>query len=184
MAAGTGPLNPMLRAIVVLLLVAATLAADGDARAQLQSRPYRIYAITKRDGIDFNLASIPADFSVGSDEPFDQKYMTALFDRGYQLAAGHYSWLKTPPGMDGISILPVLLYHSIAPSARPEQYGWVTAPEVFADHMAYLQDEGYRTLTVSEYAAMLHHSRKGRNDGDTAGKTNQEAGLCATADRR
>jgi predicted patatin/cPLA2 family phospholipase len=61
---------------------------------------YRIYAITKRDGIDFNLASIPADFSVGSDEPFDQKYMTALFDRGYQLAAGHYSWLKTPPGMD------------------------------------------------------------------------------------
>jgi peptidoglycan/xylan/chitin deacetylase (PgdA/CDA1 family) len=53
------------------------------------------------------------------------------------------------------SILPVLLYHSIAPSARPEQYGWITAPEVFADHMAYLQDEGYRTLTLSEYAAML-----------------------------
>ncbi len=53
------------------------------------------------------------------------------------------------------SILPVLLYHSVAPGPRPEQYGWITAPEVFGDHMAYLQDEGYRTITVSEYAAML-----------------------------
>jgi len=61
---------------------------------------YRIYAITKRDGIDFNLASIPADFSASSSEPFDQKYMVALFDRGYQLAIDHYSWKKTPPGME------------------------------------------------------------------------------------
>jgi hypothetical protein len=61
---------------------------------------YRIYAITKRDGIDFNLASIPADFSSVSDEPFDERYMVALFDRGYQLARDHYSWTKTPPGME------------------------------------------------------------------------------------
>jgi len=61
---------------------------------------YRIYAITKRDGIDFNLASIPADFSSVSDEPFDEKYMVALFDRGYQLASDHYSWTKAPPGKE------------------------------------------------------------------------------------
>jgi predicted acylesterase/phospholipase RssA len=61
---------------------------------------YRIYAITKRDGIDFNLASIPADFSASSSEPFDQKYLVALFDRGYQLAIDHYSWMKAPPGME------------------------------------------------------------------------------------
>jgi predicted patatin/cPLA2 family phospholipase len=61
---------------------------------------YRIYTITRRDGIDFNLASIPADFSQGSDEPFDRKYMIALFDRGYQLALDHYSWKKIPPGME------------------------------------------------------------------------------------
>jgi O-antigen biosynthesis protein len=29
------------------------------------------------------------------------------------------------------------------------------APQLFADHMAYLAESGYRTLTVSEYAAML-----------------------------
>jgi predicted acylesterase/phospholipase RssA len=61
---------------------------------------YRIYSITKRDGIDFNLASIPANFSETSDEPFDQKYMIALFDRGYNLASHNYSWVKAPPGME------------------------------------------------------------------------------------
>jgi len=61
---------------------------------------YRIYSITRRDGIDFNLASIPPDFSETSDEPFDQKYMIALFDRGYNLASHNYSWVKAPPGME------------------------------------------------------------------------------------
>jgi predicted acylesterase/phospholipase RssA len=61
---------------------------------------YRIYSVTRRDGIDFNLASIPADFSDTSDEPFDQKYMVALFDRGYDLASHNYPWVKAPPGME------------------------------------------------------------------------------------
>jgi predicted patatin/cPLA2 family phospholipase len=61
---------------------------------------YRIYSITKRDGIDFNLASIPADFTETSSEPFDQRYMIALFDRGYDLASHNYSWMKAPPGLD------------------------------------------------------------------------------------
>jgi predicted acylesterase/phospholipase RssA len=61
---------------------------------------YRIYSVTKRDGIDFNLASIPAEFTESSDEPFDQKYMVALFDRGYDLASHHYAWAKAPPGME------------------------------------------------------------------------------------
>ena len=61
---------------------------------------YRIYSITKASGIDFNLASIPPDFTETSDEPFDQKYMIALFDRGYDLASRGYSWVKAPPGME------------------------------------------------------------------------------------
>jgi predicted acylesterase/phospholipase RssA len=61
---------------------------------------YRIYSVTRRDGIDFNLASIPADFKETSDEPFDQKYMVALFERGYDLASHNYSWVKAPPGME------------------------------------------------------------------------------------
>jgi predicted patatin/cPLA2 family phospholipase len=61
---------------------------------------YRIYSITRRDEIDFNLASIPADFGDTSGEPFDQKYMIALFDRGYDLASHGYSWMRAPPGME------------------------------------------------------------------------------------
>jgi predicted acylesterase/phospholipase RssA len=64
---------------------------------------YRIYSITRHDGIDFNLASIPADFTDASDEPFDQKYMISLFDRGYDLASHGYSWVKTPPGMESVT---------------------------------------------------------------------------------
>jgi predicted acylesterase/phospholipase RssA len=48
---------------------------------------YRIYSITKRDGIDFNLASIPPDFNEVHNESFDPRYMNALFDRGYDLAS-------------------------------------------------------------------------------------------------
>ena len=61
---------------------------------------YRIYSITKRDGIEFNLASIPADFAQTSNEPFDQKYMIELFTRGYDLGSHNYSWVKAPPGLE------------------------------------------------------------------------------------
>lgn len=61
---------------------------------------YRIYSIAKRDGIDFNLASIPADFADTSEEPFDQRYMIALFNHGYNLASHTYSWMKAPPGLE------------------------------------------------------------------------------------
>src|SRR5258708_3591585 len=67
---------------------------------------YRIYAATKRDGIDFNLASIPADFSYASDEPFDQRYMIPLFNRGYSLGTHRYSWSKAPPGMELVAQAP------------------------------------------------------------------------------
>jgi predicted acylesterase/phospholipase RssA len=61
---------------------------------------YRIYSISKRDGIDFNLASIPPDFREVRKEPFDAGYMNALFDRGYDLASHNYSWVKSPPGLE------------------------------------------------------------------------------------
>ncbi|MEP7068626.1 MAG: ABC transporter substrate-binding protein [Usitatibacter sp.] len=42
----------MIRALLALVVVAFTLAADGDAQAQLITRPYRIYAITFRGMTD------------------------------------------------------------------------------------------------------------------------------------
>lgn len=59
---------------------------------------YRIYATTERDGVDFNLAYIPASFDVPLPEPFDQHYMQALFKLGYELARSGYPWEKSPPG--------------------------------------------------------------------------------------
>jgi Patatin-like phospholipase len=57
----------------------------------------RIYATTQRDGVGYNLAYIGADFNAAHKEPFDQAYMRALFDYGYQRARRGYSWSKTPP---------------------------------------------------------------------------------------
>jgi len=59
---------------------------------------YKLYLITKRDGIDFNLAFISSDFKVEHKEPFDTNYMRKLFDHGYKLARKGYPWQKYPPG--------------------------------------------------------------------------------------
>jgi hypothetical protein len=58
---------------------------------------YRIYSISKANGIHFNLASMPADFDVQTDVAFDQKYMTALFERGYEMGSHGYPWVKGLP---------------------------------------------------------------------------------------
>jgi Patatin-like phospholipase len=60
----------------------------------------RIYATTQRDGVDYNLAFIGPDFNVEHKVPFDQPYMRALFDYGYQRGRVGYSWRKAPPMVD------------------------------------------------------------------------------------
>jgi predicted acylesterase/phospholipase RssA len=59
---------------------------------------YRIYATTQRDGVDFNLAYIPASFDVSLPAPFDQHYMQELFKLGHELGRSGYPWQKVPPG--------------------------------------------------------------------------------------
>ena len=60
---------------------------------------YRIYTTTRRDGVDFNLAMIEPDFQEPYKGPFDQGYMTALFEYGRGKAKGGYPWRKVPPGL-------------------------------------------------------------------------------------
>ena len=60
---------------------------------------YRIYTITKRDGIDFNLAYIPPDFVPEAKEAFDPQEMQRLFDLGLSLGRSGYKWRKQPPGL-------------------------------------------------------------------------------------
>jgi predicted acylesterase/phospholipase RssA len=59
---------------------------------------YRIYTTTQRDGVDFNLAFIPASFNVPLPRPFDQHYMNELYKVGYNLGKSGYPWAKAPPG--------------------------------------------------------------------------------------
>ena len=59
---------------------------------------YRIYATAVRDGVDFNLAYIPASFDVPLPAPFDQQYMQELFKLGYEMSRAGFVWEKAPPG--------------------------------------------------------------------------------------
>jgi predicted acylesterase/phospholipase RssA len=59
---------------------------------------YRIYATAQRDDVDFNLAFIPASFNAPHKEEFDNDYMRALYDTGYNMALKGYPWVKAPPG--------------------------------------------------------------------------------------
>lgn len=57
----------------------------------------RVYYTTKRDNIGFQLAYIGRDFDRKLPSPFDQAYMRALFDYGFQKARIGYHWAAKPP---------------------------------------------------------------------------------------
>ncbi len=90
-----------------------TLSVGGRAisvmiRASGANDLTRIYFVTQRDGVDYNLAYIDSDFTVPHPTAnFDQAYMNALFDYGYQKARRGYPWRKTPPLLMGLDDEPV-----------------------------------------------------------------------------
>lgn len=61
---------------------------------------YRMYTQAQREGIDFNLISIPEDFRMKEPTPFDNAYMVALYERGYSIGQGRIPWQKVPPGLN------------------------------------------------------------------------------------
>lgn len=63
---------------------------------------YRVYFVTQRDGVGYNLAYIEDDFKAPAHtEDFDPTYMNALFDYGYAKARHGYPWKKMPPYIEG-----------------------------------------------------------------------------------
>ena len=58
---------------------------------------YKMYAQSQRDGVDFNLTSIPGDFTAKGKSEFDQAYMRKLYDLGFDLGQTQAAWSKTPP---------------------------------------------------------------------------------------
>ena len=77
------------------------LAASG------QNDVLRTYFVTQRDGVDYNLAYIGTDFKAPKTGEFDQIYMNALYQYGYQQAKGGRAWHKTPPSLETPTMVPV-----------------------------------------------------------------------------
>ena len=93
-------LKPKWETVKPKIMRIAGISINSLIRTQGIGDMYRIYLYTQRDGIDYNLAYIPGDFDVKSNEDFDPVYMGKLFDLGYHLAKNGYPWLKGPPGFD------------------------------------------------------------------------------------
>ena len=67
-------------------------------RTQALGDLYQIYALCLRDGNEFRLAHIPADFTAQAAEDFDPVYMGKLFEHAYAAASQGYAWRTEPPG--------------------------------------------------------------------------------------
>lgn len=78
----------------------ATRAIDTLLKSQGVGDLFRLYLYAKRDRFDYNLAYIPANFTVRSTSAFDTAYMNRLFQLGYDLACCGFPWSKHPPGFD------------------------------------------------------------------------------------
>lgn len=91
-------LGPDYKGVDRSLLPIGLRSIDSLIRTQGIGDLYQIYALCERDGNDFNLAFIPAEFTEIPKEGFDPVYMGKLYDLGYQMAIKGYPWSKAPPG--------------------------------------------------------------------------------------
>lgn len=93
-------LNPMWQTVEPKLTKIASRTIGSLIRTQGIGDMYRVYMGAKRDGMDYHLAYIPDDFKEEPNEPFDQEYMTKLYNLGYRLAKEGGAWRKSPPGAE------------------------------------------------------------------------------------
>ncbi len=72
-------------------------AISGLLLNQLNRDVERIYFLSQRDGIDFNMIAIPDDFKADRSSEFDQQYMNDLYDLGLEMARTGDFWQPLPP---------------------------------------------------------------------------------------
>jgi predicted acylesterase/phospholipase RssA len=92
-----GQLDPQRKELENKIIPIVGRSLSSLTRTQGLGDLYRIYLETFRDGLDFNLAYIPASFTTEEKGAFDTKYMRALFDVAYDAAKKGYPWEPTPP---------------------------------------------------------------------------------------
>lgn len=61
---------------------------------------FRIYLGAQRDEVAYNLAYIPADFTLKPQEFFDSEYMVQLYELGYRTGKDGSAWVDIPPGFE------------------------------------------------------------------------------------
>jgi len=93
-------LDPMYEQVRNKLFPIAGRSLESLVRTQGIGDLYRIYLETCRDGLDFNLAYIPAEFTMEPKEEFDPQYMKELFDLAYERGKEGYDWEKMPPELE------------------------------------------------------------------------------------
>jgi hypothetical protein len=96
-----GKLNPEYEAVKANTLTISARSLFTITKSQSIGDINRIHAMTVRDGAEFRLASIPADFSHANTQAFDPPYMKALFAVGVQLGRTGQPWSRTPPEAAG-----------------------------------------------------------------------------------
>jgi len=79
------------------LLPIASRSIEALIRSQGVGDLYRIFSMAERDGLEFNLAYIPASFDEMPQELFDPVWMRKLFDLGYEMGKSGSPWKKKPP---------------------------------------------------------------------------------------
>jgi hypothetical protein len=92
------PVNPEWKSVEPRLGNIAGRAIGTLVKSHGEGDLYRIYVLTLRDNIDYNLASVPADFNAPSQGMFDPVYMNKLYNLAYEMAKNGYPWQKYPPG--------------------------------------------------------------------------------------
>jgi len=95
-----GHVSPEYKAVKAKTLSIAGRAVSSLIKSQGVGDLIAMYAKAQAEGIEYNLASIPAEFSAPHPAPFDTGYMKVLFERGFALGKAGYHWAKAPPGVD------------------------------------------------------------------------------------
>jgi Patatin-like phospholipase len=96
-----GRVAPEYKAVKPRTLSIAGRAVSSLIKSQGVGDVYELYVFAKRNGIDYNLAYIPGDFTDTSTQAFDPVYMGKLYDLGFRMAEAGYPWKKVPPRMAG-----------------------------------------------------------------------------------
>jgi len=93
----SGQIKHHYKEVDLTILSIAGKAVTGLTSTQAIGDLYRIYTITQRDGIDYNLGSVPADYVSTAKEAFDPDDLKRLYDLGYKITISGYPWAKYPP---------------------------------------------------------------------------------------